>query len=303
MININYTFDKPSQIQIENDNSVLVLSNNTIIRCKKNDSKILFNAKSLFTISSKCGDLFFCSANPGCVVKKCGKTGETSVIIKGLHNPIGLIVDNNVNLYVCDMLDHTIFKYFKKTNYKTRIRFGRKGGFKNGSNAICKFNYPSAMVMIGNGNILVSDSWNHCIREINTKTNTISTLCGSNVYNDFNDGIFETSLFNNITDIKLCSDGTVIIVDSGNCRIRHINLHTRMVSSLYHNTKCIFESLDIANNGDILVSDSRNSNITRLSNNGIIISKYDLQKFVSLSLYKFTNISQCLLRQVLTIFL
>ena len=83
-----------------------------------------------------------------------------------------------------------------------------------------------------NGEILVADTFNHCIRRLSAVADVdanyepdikwqVTTIAGS-AQSGHQDGNCEHALFNQPTSICVASDGTFIVADKGNCCIRQI---------------------------------------------------------------------------------
>jgi sugar lactone lactonase YvrE len=99
------------------------------------------------------------------------------------HQPAGLAVDGAGNVYVADLLNHTIRKLAPAgTNWIVSTLAGLAGtlGSADGTNDQARFNRPSALAIDTAGNLFVTDNYNHTIRKLTPiGTNwVVSTLAG-----------------------------------------------------------------------------------------------------------------------------
>ena len=60
-------------------------------------------------------------------------------------------------------------------------------GWGEGEGTQARFNAPRGVVVDGNGNTIVADTFNHRIRKVDLATQTVSTVAGTGV-NGFQDG-------------------------------------------------------------------------------------------------------------------
>lgn len=120
-------------------------------------------------------------------------------------------------------------------------------GNQDGSGIVATFSSPSYLISdIYGGTLLVTDTGNHTIREIdisynfsilypNTKATpehtTVSTLLGTAGIAGSTDGMETVAQFNHPTGITYCADG-FYLADTGNETIRRYNSNTHSVSTV-----------------------------------------------------------------------
>ena len=102
-------------------------------------------------------------------------------------------------------------------------------GFKDGRGSAAQVNDPLGVAVDADGNVLVADSGNHCIRRI-TPDGMVSTLAGSGS-SGFKDGRGTEAQFYSPWDVTVDADGNVIVAERNNLRIRRIT-PDGMVSTL-----------------------------------------------------------------------
>ena len=99
-------------------------------------------------------------------------------------------------------------------------------GWRDGSVATAKFNQPRQMVVDNDGNLIIADRYNHCIRMINVRTGMVSTLVGIAGKKGYQDGNPDDALFNG--PMGLCiirsgeNEGAIYIADTDNKCIRKL---------------------------------------------------------------------------------
>ncbi len=89
------------------------------------------------------------------------------------------------------------------------------------------------------GDLLIGDSWNHCIRKVDARTGLITTIAGNGKKGFSGDGGRATeATFDFVMCITLSSDKNVIhVADLNNRRIRAVDLKSGLVSTVAGNGK------------------------------------------------------------------
>jgi sugar lactone lactonase YvrE len=135
--------------------------------------------------------------------------------------PKGVALDSAVppNVYVADSGNHSIRKVAPDGTVTTFAGAG-VSGFADGAVGTAQFASPSGVAVNSAGDVLVADTNNHLIRVI--AGGSVSTYAGST--QGFLDGPGASAMFNSPSDIALAADGTAYVTDSGNHRVRQIDL-------------------------------------------------------------------------------
>ena len=92
--------------------------------------------------------------------------------------------------------------------------------FLNGTGTGARFNQPSGVAVLPNGNTVVADTFNHCIRMI-TPAGVVTTLAGNGTY-DFVDGTGAAARFTFPYGLATLANGNIVVADNFNHRIRLI---------------------------------------------------------------------------------
>lgn len=145
----------------------------------------------------------------------------------------GAIASDGANLYVADSNIHKIRKIVIATGVVTTLAGTGAVGAADGAGASATFNYPSGIATDGT-NLYVSDTVNQKIRKIVIATGVVSSMTGvadTAASGGAADGAGSGASFNYPRGIT--TDGTSLFVaDSGNSKIRQIDIASGAVSSL-----------------------------------------------------------------------
>jgi len=117
-------------------------------------------------------------------------------------------------------------------------------GFSNGIGTVAQFALPEGITSNGTS-LYVADTGNNRIRQINIATRAVTTLAGNSTP-AFLDGIGDAARFT--LPRGIASDGiNVYVADTGNNRIRQINIATGAVTTLAGDgTEAFFDGIGMA---------------------------------------------------------
>jgi hypothetical protein len=138
--------------------------------------------------------------------------------------PEGVAVDTAGNVYVADTGNGTIREVSAGGMVSTLAGLAGSPGSVDGTNSSALFNWPTAVALDQAGNVYVSDTWNHTIRQLSRAgTNWVSTtlagLAGS--WGDA-DGSNGSARFYLPRGLVVDGAGNVYVADSGNQTIRKL---------------------------------------------------------------------------------
>lgn len=166
-----------------------------------------------------------------------GKTGplgggyvDGSAYTAQFHEPIGITIDRQGNLYVSDWVNHRIRKITPQGEVLTVAgggEAGPNGGLADGPGAEARFWGPEGIAVDARGNIFVADTLNNRIRQIDPG-GRVSTVAGSGPGTRYGydgalvDGPAETARFNDPSDVVVDSHGALFVTDRLNHVIRKI---------------------------------------------------------------------------------
>ena len=147
-----------------------------------------------------------------------------------LQSPGALAFDKEGNLYIVDCDNncvrkvdaHGMINAYAGSGYGAGTGTGGYSG-DGGKAASAKLNQPTAIAFDREGNMLVADCFNHCIRKVN-KQGIISTVAGNGKPDYSGDGgaAVRSSLSYPVA-VATDNKGNIYIADNGNFRIRKID--------------------------------------------------------------------------------
>ncbi len=137
------------------------------------------------------------------------------------NQPYGVAVDAQGTAYVADSFNHVIRKITAAGVVSTLAGRGSAGYSDNPYGPLAAFNRPYNVLLTAQGNLLVADTGNDCIRLI-TPAGAVSTCAGASP-GGYLDGPAATARF--LGPIGLAQDpaGNVYVAEAGNYRIRRID--------------------------------------------------------------------------------
>jgi len=169
-----------------------------------------------------------------------GKAGfkDGSVRAAQFNSPSGLALDKAGNLYVADTLNNVIRKISPQGLVSTYAgKNTGEAGYRDGSLAEALFNEPAALAMDSQDNLYIVDSGNQLIRKIaKDRVETVAgtqgaLLSGTNyIQGSFRDGSRTEAAFNFPKGITVLENGTLIIADTWNSRIRAVLNNGRVIT-------------------------------------------------------------------------
>lgn len=184
----------------------------------------------------------------GAAYKQDGKGFPVCALLDGksdaslFNEPQGLAADAIGNVYVADSGNHAIRKIDTAGQVSTIAGSGLLGR-KDGKGKDALFYRPTDVAVAADGTLYVADSLNHAIRSISPsgEVKTLNALSSRVVElfpgqvspaGDFADGDLRSAKFNEPTALVLDAKGNLIVSDSGNQRIRYIDLQQGKVTTL-----------------------------------------------------------------------
>ncbi len=133
------------------------------------------------------------------------------------YEPFGIAVDKNGVIFVADTRNHRIRKIDPQTGVTTYAGSGTPD-HQDGAALQARFSRPHSLVLDPQGNLLVVDTDNHCIRKI-APTGQVSTMAGHPTLG-FYDGPPEDAHFHHPSGIAINAQGGLVIADTGNHILR-----------------------------------------------------------------------------------
>jgi streptogramin lyase len=138
------------------------------------------------------------------------------------NHPVGLGVNAQGVVYVADAYNSTVRRISAKGVVSTLAGSPGDTGWRDGRGAQARFNTPVGLTLDAQGQIYVSEYFNNVIRKI-TPDGTVTTFAGKPGKGGFADGNVEEALFLHPQTLSFAPDGSLIVADTGNNRVRRIS--------------------------------------------------------------------------------
>jgi sugar lactone lactonase YvrE len=135
--------------------------------------------------------------------------------------PQAVAVDSANNVYVADTGNHTIRVIAPAGVSSTLAGLAGAFGTADGTHDGARFNAPTSIAVDGSGNLYVTDSNNHTIRQV-TSAGVVTTLAGWAGMWGSTDGAGANALFFEPGGISVDGSGNLYVIDSGNSTLRKL---------------------------------------------------------------------------------
>ena len=161
-------------------------------------------------------------------------TGQRGFSDNQVNNPYGMAMGPDGGLYFCDLDNQRIRRLDLKTKKLTTVAGNGEKGYQ-GDGGLAKdasLNMPHEVRFDAKGNLYIAERDNHVIRKVDMKTGIISTVAGTGARGFSGDGgPGVRAQLNQPHSILFDRDGTLLICDIGNQRIRRLHLDTGIIET------------------------------------------------------------------------
>ena len=161
-------------------------------------------------------------------------TGKGGFSDTEVNNPYGLAIGPDGALYFCDLDNARIRKIDLATKRVTTIAGNGQKAYKgDGGPAVeASLSAPHELLFDAKGDLYIAERDNHVIRKVDMKTGIISTAAGTGMRGFAGDGgPGAQAQLNQPHSIALDRDGSILICDIGNHRIRRLHLDTGIIET------------------------------------------------------------------------
>lgn len=152
-----------------------------------------------------------------------------SVRVEGLESPSAMAFDGDGNLVVANTGAHTIVRV-NVGDGSAEVIAGTSGasGWNDGPARQALFNGPVGLAVSGDGTIYVADTYNDRIRVV-TSDGQVKTIAGG-AGPGYRDGAGSEALFDTPCGVAVAPDGSLLVADTGNHRIRRVEPDGRVTT-------------------------------------------------------------------------
>lgn len=158
----------------------------------------------------------------GTLWKLSAAGGEQEAFIEGLGRPRGLARLLDGRVVVADRDRHVVSILDLATKAMTPLAGSGQPGFVAGRGEAARFNEPYGVAVLPDGNVLVADARNHCIRRV-TLEGDVTVYAGDGSPGMKDDPDKAKARFDGPVDVAVDVAGNAFISDGGNHRIRRIS--------------------------------------------------------------------------------
>mmetsp|Transcript_50931 Transcript_50931/g.74597 ORF Transcript_50931/g.74597 Transcript_50931/m.74597 type:complete len:604 (+) Transcript_50931:10-1821(+) len=210
-------FDNPRGLAVASDGSLLVADtkNNRLRRVSPHG-----------TVSTVAGGEEVVHAGVLGSGHRCGGFADGVGTAARFYNPWGIVVDCHGTIYVSDCHNNCIRKVTPADWTVSTLCGKKEAGFADGPAAVARFNCPTGLALDMDGDLIVADSGNHCIRRVALSDGRVSTVGGSRDGGDIGKG-FEygeaaAARFNAPQAVAVDGNNAILVADGSNRRVRMI---------------------------------------------------------------------------------
>ena len=172
----------------------------------------------------------------------------------GLSDPFGVAVDRNSAIFVTDGTGGRVF------------RIGADGALTQVAEGL---DMPSAIAILPDGGLVVANTGMHTIVRVDPASGAGTIVAGAPGERGFADGPAAAARFDAPIGVAAASDGTIVVADTYNHRIRTIATDGSVTTVAGGNgefdTPC---GVAVAADGALIVADTANSRVVRIDRDG-----------------------------------
>src|SRR5207237_283221 len=173
------------------------------------------------------------------VVEALDFDGIKAVVAPGysdtaVYNSYGLVIGTDGALYFCDLDNQRIRRFDPATRRMTTIAGSGERGYKgDGGPAVsASLNMPHEIRFDAAGNLFIAERDNHVVRRVDRAAGVITTVAGTGAAGFSGDGgPGAKAQLRQPHSIVFDRDGTLLICDIGNHRIRRLHLDTGTIET------------------------------------------------------------------------
>ena len=152
-----------------------------------------------------------------------------------LSEPEAIAVDAAGDIFIADSANYRVREVNAATGVITTVAGDGTQGYSgdNGQATAAELNFSMALAVDNSGHLFIADSDNQRIREVNLSTGVITTVAGNGMAGYNGDGSQATAAeIYDPNGLTVDNNGDLFIGDTGNARIREVNLSTGVITTI-----------------------------------------------------------------------
>jgi sugar lactone lactonase YvrE len=136
------------------------------------------------------------------------------------NTPSGIAIDKGGNLVIADTSNNRIRRLSADGSKVSTVAGSGVAGFKDGPENEAQFDGPIGIAVDKQGNILVADAYNDCIRQV-AADGRVTTIAGTGLPG-YSDGQAASASFDTPVGVAVDRQGNIFVADAGNHAVRKI---------------------------------------------------------------------------------
>lgn len=163
----------------------------------------------------------------------CGYSGDNGPATAAQINGLGAIaIDSHDNLYFSEFYSCDVRKVVLSTGAITTVAGTHVCGFNGdfGLATSTQLNSPGAVSLDAQGNLYITDNFNHRILKVTLATGNLQTIAGTGTAGYSGDGIATRNSLSYPNQVTADSNGNIFIADQGNALLRWVDPAGQLVS-------------------------------------------------------------------------
>ncbi len=181
-----------------------------------------------------CALVILAGAAPAATVSTVLGTGTAGYSATEIDNPYGMTLGPDGALYFCDLGNQRVRRFDLKTKAVTTVAGNGMAGYSGdgGPATEATLRAPHELTFDRRGDLYFAERDNHVIRKVDMKTGVISTVAGTGIAGYGGDGGPATKAqLRQPHSVIRDKDGSLLICDLGNRRIRRLHLDTGVIET------------------------------------------------------------------------
>ncbi|MBE2289138.1 MAG: T9SS type A sorting domain-containing protein [Chitinophagaceae bacterium] len=208
-----------------------------------------------------------------------------------LDGPVGICTDKDGNIFIADWRNKKVRVVKSSTNEITTYAGTGGGGYSgDGGPAVnATIDAPLDVNADSNGNVLISDQYNHRVRKVDAVTGIITTIAGNGTAGYSGDGgLAIHAKLNQPTGLFVDKQNNIYVAEYGNGTIRKIDAVTGIITTVAGtgvtgfsgdggpatNAKLFCSDVFVDSYGNLIIADYENNRIRKVSS-GVAVTDID----------------------------